>query len=129
MGLQVDYWAWQGSDRRREGEKRDAVCLKNTLKSNFRFLQVSRIPPGGEHTPPAQHGHDRHNQGEEQEGDIPGQEAEGEGSGLKESGDPWNQPTDLRCQTPTHHAEGLHRRRGVERCQVLPAGCSVAHPC
>ncbi|XP_035256562.1 phosphofurin acidic cluster sorting protein 2-like isoform X2 [Anguilla rostrata] len=53
MGLQVDYWAWPGADRRREGEKRDAACLKNTLKSNFRFLQVSRIPAGGELTPPA----------------------------------------------------------------------------
>ncbi|KAJ8393220.1 hypothetical protein AAFF_G00062920 [Aldrovandia affinis] len=51
MGLQVDYWAWQGAERKKEGDKRD-VGLKNTLKSNFRFLQVSRIPPGGELTPP-----------------------------------------------------------------------------
>ena len=47
MGLQVDYWGWQGPDRKREGEKRDAG-LKNTLKSNFRSLQVSRLPVGGD---------------------------------------------------------------------------------
>ncbi|XP_023818752.1 phosphofurin acidic cluster sorting protein 2-like isoform X3 [Oryzias latipes] len=51
MGLQVDYWTWQGPDRKKEGEKRD-VGLKNTLKSNFRSLQVSRLPSGGELTPP-----------------------------------------------------------------------------
>ncbi|XP_067115571.1 phosphofurin acidic cluster sorting protein 2 [Osmerus mordax] len=51
MGLQVDYWTWHGTDKKREGEKRD-VGIKNTLKSNFRSLQVSRIPNGGELTPP-----------------------------------------------------------------------------
>ncbi|XP_067092072.1 phosphofurin acidic cluster sorting protein 2-like isoform X2 [Osmerus mordax] len=51
MGLQVDYWGWQGPDRKREGEKRDAG-LKNTLKSNFRSLQVSRLPVGGDTCPP-----------------------------------------------------------------------------
>ncbi|XP_061088895.1 LOW QUALITY PROTEIN: phosphofurin acidic cluster sorting protein 2 [Conger conger] len=51
MGLQVDYWAWQGGGGRREGERRD-VGLKNTLKSNFRSLQVSRLPSGGDLTPP-----------------------------------------------------------------------------
>lgn len=51
MGLQVDYWTWQGSEKKKEGEKRD-VGLKNTLKSNFRSLQVSRLPCGGELTPP-----------------------------------------------------------------------------
>ncbi|CAL8258285.1 unnamed protein product [Lota lota] len=51
MGLQVDYWTWQGPDKKKEGEKRD-VGLKNTLKSNFRSLQVSRLPCGGELTPP-----------------------------------------------------------------------------
>nr|XP_023680815.1 phosphofurin acidic cluster sorting protein 2-like isoform X1 [Paramormyrops kingsleyae] len=51
MGLQVDYWTWQGQEKKREGEKRD-VGVKNTLKSNFRSLQVSRIPSGGELTPP-----------------------------------------------------------------------------
>uniref|UniRef100_A0A3P9JTV4 Phosphofurin acidic cluster sorting protein 2 n=1 Tax=Oryzias latipes TaxID=8090 RepID=A0A3P9JTV4_ORYLA len=51
MGLQVDYWTWQGPDKKKEGEKRD-VGLKNTLKSNFRSLQVSRLPSGGELTPP-----------------------------------------------------------------------------
>jgi len=51
MGLQVDYWTWQGPEKKKEGEKRD-VGLKNTLKSNFRSLQVSRLPCGGELTPP-----------------------------------------------------------------------------
>ncbi|XP_051549415.1 phosphofurin acidic cluster sorting protein 2-like isoform X2 [Myxocyprinus asiaticus] len=51
MGLQVDYWTLQGSEKKKEGEKRD-VGIKNTLKSNFRSLQVSRIPSGGEATPP-----------------------------------------------------------------------------
>ncbi|KAM4591433.1 phosphofurin acidic cluster sorting protein 2 isoform 2-T2 [Odontesthes bonariensis] len=51
MGLQVDYWTWQGPEKKKEGEKRD-VGLKNTLKSNFRSLQVSRLPSGGELTPP-----------------------------------------------------------------------------
>ncbi|KAL4612821.1 phosphofurin acidic cluster sorting protein 1-like isoform X2 [Arapaima gigas] len=51
MGLQVDYWTWQGQEKKREGEKRD-MGIKNTLKSNFRSLQVSRIPSGSELTPP-----------------------------------------------------------------------------
>uniref|UniRef100_A0A8C2YYB6 Phosphofurin acidic cluster sorting protein 2 n=1 Tax=Cyclopterus lumpus TaxID=8103 RepID=A0A8C2YYB6_CYCLU len=51
MGLQVDYWTWQGPEKKKDGEKRD-VGLKNTLKSNFRSLQVSRLPCGGELTPP-----------------------------------------------------------------------------
>ncbi|XP_046884810.1 phosphofurin acidic cluster sorting protein 2 isoform X2 [Hypomesus transpacificus] len=50
MGLQVDYWGWQGPDRKKEGEKKDAG-LKNTLKSNFRSLQVSRLPVGGDTFP------------------------------------------------------------------------------
>lgn len=47
MGLQVDYWTAQGPDRKKEGEKRE-TGIKNTLKSNFRSLQVSRIPGTGE---------------------------------------------------------------------------------
>ncbi|KAA0712530.1 Phosphofurin acidic cluster sorting protein 1 [Triplophysa tibetana] len=42
MGLQVDYWTLQASEKKKEGDRR------NTLKSNFRSLQVSRIPSGGE---------------------------------------------------------------------------------
>ncbi|XP_041107901.1 phosphofurin acidic cluster sorting protein 2 isoform X2 [Polyodon spathula] len=52
MGLQVDYWTLQGSEKKKDGEKRD-VGMKNTLKSNFRSLQVSRIPNSGELTAPA----------------------------------------------------------------------------
>uniref|UniRef100_A0A8B9Q2G7 PACS1 protein n=1 Tax=Apteryx owenii TaxID=8824 RepID=A0A8B9Q2G7_APTOW len=52
MGLQVDYWTTQGSDRKKEGEKRE-TGIKNTLKSNFRSLQVSRIPSTGELLPPS----------------------------------------------------------------------------
>ncbi|NXR71405.1 PACS1 protein, partial [Pycnonotus jocosus] len=52
MGLQVDYWTTQGLDRKKEGEKRE-MGIKNTLKSNFRSLQVSRIPSTGELVPPS----------------------------------------------------------------------------
>uniref|UniRef100_A0A8C4UKI9 Phosphofurin acidic cluster sorting protein 1 n=1 Tax=Falco tinnunculus TaxID=100819 RepID=A0A8C4UKI9_FALTI len=52
MGLQVDYWTTQGLDRKKEGEKRE-TGIKNTLKSNFRSLQVSRIPGTGELVPPS----------------------------------------------------------------------------
>ncbi|XP_013920433.1 PREDICTED: phosphofurin acidic cluster sorting protein 2-like [Thamnophis sirtalis] len=51
MGLQVDYWTAQGTEKRKEAEKRE-IGIKNTLKSNFRSLQVSRIPSPGELTPP-----------------------------------------------------------------------------
>ncbi|XP_020823755.1 phosphofurin acidic cluster sorting protein 1 isoform X2 [Phascolarctos cinereus] len=47
IGLQVDYWLAHPGDRRREGEKRDASA-KNTLKSVFRSVQVSRLPHGNE---------------------------------------------------------------------------------
>ncbi|XP_072407256.1 phosphofurin acidic cluster sorting protein 1-like [Chiloscyllium punctatum] len=50
MGLQVDYWLSHSADRRKEGEKRD-VNVKNTLKSAFRSVQVSRLPNGGELSP------------------------------------------------------------------------------
>ncbi|NXL82786.1 PACS2 protein, partial [Leptocoma aspasia] len=52
MGLQVDYWTTQGLDRKKEGDKRE-TGIKNTLKSNFRSLQVSRIPSTGELVPPS----------------------------------------------------------------------------
>ncbi|XP_072845161.2 phosphofurin acidic cluster sorting protein 2 isoform X2 [Pogona vitticeps] len=50
MGLQVDYWTAQGPEKRKEAEKRE-TGIKNTLKSNFRSLQVSRIPGPGELIP------------------------------------------------------------------------------
>ncbi|TRY83355.1 hypothetical protein DNTS_015074, partial [Danionella cerebrum] len=53
IGLQVDYWLASLAEKRREGERRDAAC-KNTLKSAFWSLQVSRLPAGGStdtHTP------------------------------------------------------------------------------
>ncbi|XP_026503076.2 phosphofurin acidic cluster sorting protein 2-like, partial [Terrapene carolina triunguis] len=52
MGLQVDYWTSQGPEKKKEGEKRE-MGLKNTLKSNFRSLQVSRVPGAGELVPPS----------------------------------------------------------------------------
>ncbi|XP_069464998.1 phosphofurin acidic cluster sorting protein 2-like isoform X2 [Ambystoma mexicanum] len=52
MGLQVDYWTTQGVEKKKEGEKRD-IGMKNTLKSNFRSLQVTRIPTSGEMVPPS----------------------------------------------------------------------------
>ncbi|KAM4583617.1 phosphofurin acidic cluster sorting protein 1-like isoform 2-T2 [Odontesthes bonariensis] len=42
MGLQVDYWSGQAG----AGERRKEVGMKNTLKSNFRCLQVSRLNAG-----------------------------------------------------------------------------------
>ncbi|CAL1590292.1 unnamed protein product [Knipowitschia caucasica] len=46
IGLQVDYWLASLAEKRKEGERRDTGC-KNTLKSDFRSLQVSRLPGGG----------------------------------------------------------------------------------
>lgn len=46
IGLQVDYWLASLAEKRKEGERRDTSC-KNTLKSAFRSLQVSRLPGGG----------------------------------------------------------------------------------
>ncbi|XP_073527748.1 phosphofurin acidic cluster sorting protein 2-like isoform X2 [Phyllobates terribilis] len=47
MGLQVDYWQWPGSERRKDGDRRD-TATKNTMRSNFRSLHVSRLPTPGE---------------------------------------------------------------------------------
>ncbi|KAM4041687.1 phosphofurin acidic cluster sorting protein 1-like [Anomaloglossus baeobatrachus] len=47
MGLQVDYWQWPGSERRKDGDRRD-TATKNTMRSNFRSLHVSRLPSPGE---------------------------------------------------------------------------------
>ncbi|TMS23847.1 Phosphofurin acidic cluster sorting protein 1 [Larimichthys crocea] len=49
MGLQVDYWSSQvggAGGGGGGGERRKEVGMKNTLKSNFRSLQVSRISGG-----------------------------------------------------------------------------------
>ncbi|XP_068163994.1 phosphofurin acidic cluster sorting protein 1 isoform X1 [Antennarius striatus] len=53
IGLQVDYWLASLAEKRREGERRDTGC-KNTLKSAFRSLQVSRLPGGGSNDPQTQ---------------------------------------------------------------------------
>uniref|UniRef100_A0A8C3G0R5 Phosphofurin acidic cluster sorting protein 1 n=1 Tax=Cyclopterus lumpus TaxID=8103 RepID=A0A8C3G0R5_CYCLU len=53
IGLQVDYWLASLAEKRREGERRDTAC-KNTLKSAFRSLQVSRLPGEGGSEPLAQ---------------------------------------------------------------------------
>ncbi|XP_047439025.1 phosphofurin acidic cluster sorting protein 1 isoform X2 [Mugil cephalus] len=53
IGLQVDYWLASLAEKRKEGERRDTSC-KNTLKSAFRSLQVSRLPGGGSNDPQAQ---------------------------------------------------------------------------
>uniref|UniRef100_A0A672PS05 Phosphofurin acidic cluster sorting protein 1 n=1 Tax=Sinocyclocheilus grahami TaxID=75366 RepID=A0A672PS05_SINGR len=50
IGLQVDYWLASLVEKRREGERRDTGC-KNTLKSAFWSLQVSRLPGGGTSEP------------------------------------------------------------------------------
>ncbi|KAF7645837.1 hypothetical protein LDENG_00197540, partial [Lucifuga dentata] len=46
MGLQVDYWSSQAGGGGGGGERRKEVGMKNTLKCNFRSLQVSRISGG-----------------------------------------------------------------------------------
>lgn len=43
----MDYWLAQPMEKRKEGEKKDAGS-KNTLKSVFRSVQVSRLPNSGE---------------------------------------------------------------------------------
>ncbi|MBN3282327.1 PACS1 protein, partial [Polyodon spathula] len=43
IGLQVDYWLAPGGEKKKEGERRDTGS-KNTLKSSFRSVQVSRLP-------------------------------------------------------------------------------------
>ncbi|XP_070806814.1 phosphofurin acidic cluster sorting protein 1 isoform X2 [Pituophis catenifer annectens] len=50
IGLQVDYWLVQPTEKRKEGEKKDSSS-KNTLKSVFRSVQVSRLPNSGETQP------------------------------------------------------------------------------
>ncbi|XP_060111057.1 phosphofurin acidic cluster sorting protein 1 isoform X3 [Heteronotia binoei] len=50
IGLQVDYWLAQPIEKKKEGEKKDASS-KNTLKSVFRSVQVSRLPNSGETQP------------------------------------------------------------------------------
>ncbi|XP_051574492.1 phosphofurin acidic cluster sorting protein 1-like isoform X1 [Myxocyprinus asiaticus] len=52
IGLQVDYWLASLAEKRREGERRDMGC-KNTLKSAFWSLQVSRLTGGGVSDPQA----------------------------------------------------------------------------
>uniref|UniRef100_G3Q5I6 Phosphofurin acidic cluster sorting protein 1 n=1 Tax=Gasterosteus aculeatus aculeatus TaxID=481459 RepID=G3Q5I6_GASAC len=49
----VDYWLASLAEKRREGDRRDTGC-KNTLKSAFRSLQVSRLPGEGGSEPQAQ---------------------------------------------------------------------------
>ncbi|XP_063059803.1 phosphofurin acidic cluster sorting protein 1a [Engraulis encrasicolus] len=44
IGLQVDYWTTCGAEKRKEGERKEGVSSKNTLKSAFRSLQVTRLP-------------------------------------------------------------------------------------
>ncbi|MBN3326536.1 PACS1 protein, partial [Atractosteus spatula] len=51
IGLQVDYWVALGGERKKEGERRDTGS-KNTLKSTFRSVQVSRLPGGAGEGPP-----------------------------------------------------------------------------
>lgn len=50
MGLQVDYWV-APAEKKKDMEKRD-FSSKNTLKCNFRSLQVSRLPLWGSEPSP-----------------------------------------------------------------------------
>ncbi|XP_077798184.1 phosphofurin acidic cluster sorting protein 2 isoform X7 [Macaca mulatta] len=73
----------------------------------------------------AHHVHDRGHQGEEQEGDVSAQESEGQRCGVQEPVHRGHQPAHLHCQAAAEHAAGPHRRGGVQRRQVLPAGRAV----
>lgn len=46
MGLQVDYWTHSGGGGGGAAEWRKEVGMKNSLKNNFRCLQVSRLCAG-----------------------------------------------------------------------------------
>uniref|UniRef100_A0A673Y0Y2 Phosphofurin acidic cluster sorting protein 1a n=1 Tax=Salmo trutta TaxID=8032 RepID=A0A673Y0Y2_SALTR len=53
IGLTVDYWVATCSERKKDGERCDKGS-KNTLKSAFRSLQVSRLPGRGSTENPPQ---------------------------------------------------------------------------
>ncbi|XP_013984990.1 phosphofurin acidic cluster sorting protein 1a [Salmo salar] len=53
IGLTVDYWVATCSERKKDGERCDKGS-KNTLKSAFCSLQVSRLPGGGSTENPPQ---------------------------------------------------------------------------
>nr|XP_033706358.1 phosphofurin acidic cluster sorting protein 2 isoform X4 [Tursiops truncatus] len=76
----------------------------------------------------AHHVHDRGHQGEEQEGDVFAQENQGQGCRVQKPVHRGHQPPHLHRQAPAEHAAGPHRRCGVERRQVLPAGGPVVLP-
>ncbi|XP_049561407.1 phosphofurin acidic cluster sorting protein 2 isoform X3 [Orcinus orca] len=76
----------------------------------------------------AHHVHDRGHQGEEQEGDVFAQENQGQGCRVQKPVHRGYQPPHLHRQAPAEHAAGPHRRCGVERRQVLPAGGPVVLP-
>lgn len=65
MGLQVDYWSSQGGG----GERKKEIGMKNTLKSNFRCLQVSRLS-GGELMSMTVVMKEKNKKGEEQEDEV-----------------------------------------------------------
>nr|XP_030739013.1 phosphofurin acidic cluster sorting protein 2 isoform X4 [Globicephala melas] len=76
----------------------------------------------------AHHVHDRGHQGEEQEGDVFAQENQGQGCRVQKPVHRGHQPPHLHRQASAEHAAGPHRRCGVERRQVLPAGGPVVLP-
>lgn len=65
MGLQVDYWSSQGGG----GERKKEIGMKNTLKSNFRCLQVSRLS-GGELMSMTVVTKEKNKKGEEEEDEV-----------------------------------------------------------
>lgn len=65
MGLQVDYWSSQGGG----GERKKEIGMKNTLKSNFRCLQVSRLS-GGELMSMTVVMKEKNKKGEEEEDEV-----------------------------------------------------------
>uniref|UniRef100_A0A8V5G1L0 Uncharacterized protein n=1 Tax=Melopsittacus undulatus TaxID=13146 RepID=A0A8V5G1L0_MELUD len=153
MGLQVDYWTTQGLDRKKEGEKRE-TGMKNTLKSNFRSLQVSRIPGTGELVSPSTMAMTvvtkeknkkvmfLSKKPKEKDLEPKSQVIEGitrlictakhqntmlrgEGAGGGQSKQHGLAVVRLRLTAPS--CLSLHRWGGVERCEVFPAGSTVAN--
>ncbi|XP_047651092.1 phosphofurin acidic cluster sorting protein 2 isoform X2 [Phacochoerus africanus] len=120
-----------GSPARRQEERRGEEGPTHHQKHTQVHLPVS---PGQQAAQQrrgrghAHHVHDRGHQGEEQEGDVPAQESQGQGHRAQKPVHRGHQPPDLHGQAPAEHAAGPHRRGGVERRQVLPAGGPVVLP-
>ncbi|XP_067335328.1 phosphofurin acidic cluster sorting protein 2 isoform X6 [Channa argus] len=108
MGLQVDYWV-APTEKKKDVEKRDSSS-KNTLKCNFRSLQVSRLPLGGaelslQPTMSMTVVTKEKNKKGVLISHVPAKKEQRQGGGVEESSDRRHQPAHLHCQAPADHAE------------------------